>query len=363
LIQSSNGRLAKWVERCVDIAEVTGSSPVPPTIASVLSGELLLRELLEAVLGPEGRRRLMLRRLNKDNLFELYDSDLVLRLRNAKNLSDTRKMLTRFKGYLNGYPPSPELAKAFLSQFANRRPRTLYRYTQMIRGFMKWYGEPMDDFKVKVPKNMPPYTENSDIEKLFSAIQNKKTHKGCITRDSLLVALALKTGMRRSELANLEPRDIHPDFLVVMNGKGGKDRLIPLAQSTAQRLQNFIRDMRPDEKVFKLKAPCISNKIRQLAKKAGLGDFHTHTMRHKFATDLLEKGANIKVVQELLGHENLATTEAYLSLTDRGLRQAVELLDDEHSNKAKNRIKVGDRTYKVVPWPTVEDVYIPKSIE
>ena len=53
------------------IAEVTGSSPVPPIIASVLSEELLLRELLEAVLGPEGRRRLMLRHLNNDNLFEL----------------------------------------------------------------------------------------------------------------------------------------------------------------------------------------------------------------------------------------------------------------------------------------------------
>jgi integrase/recombinase XerD len=272
-------------------------------------------------------------------------------------------MLTRFKEYLNDNPPSPDLAKVFLSQFANRKPRTLYRYTQMIRGFVKWYGEPMDDFKVKVPKNMPPYTENSDIEKLFSAIQNKKTHKGCITRDSLLVELALKTGMRRSELANLEPKNIHSDFLVVMNGKGGKDRPIPLTHSTARRLQNFIRDMKSDEKVFKLKAPCISNKIRQLAKKAGLGDFHTHTMRHKFATDLLEKGANIKVVQELLGHENLATTEVYLSLTDRALRQAVELLDDQHSNKTKGRVRIGDRTYTIVPWPTVEDVYIPKSIK
>ena len=190
----------------------------------------------------------MLRHLDKDNLFKLYDSDLVLRLRNAKNLSDTRKMLTRFKEYLNGYPPSPELTKGFLSQFANRKPRTLYRYTQMIRVFMKWYGEPMDDFKIKVPKNMPRYTENSDIEKLFSAIQNKKTHKGCITRDSLLVELALKTGMRRAELANLEPRDIHSDFLVVMNEKGGKDRLIPLVHSTAQRLHNFIGNMRPDGK-------------------------------------------------------------------------------------------------------------------
>jgi len=362
LLQSSNGRLAQWLECCVDIAEVTGSSPVPPTIASVLSEELLLRELLEAVLGPEGRRRLMLRNLDNVNLFKLYDSDLVLRLRNAKNLNDTRKMLTRLKEYLNSYPPSPELAKAFLSQFADKKPRTLYRYAQMIRVFMKWYGEPMDDFKVKVPKSMPPYTENSDVEKLFRAIQNKKTHKGCVTRDSLLVELALKTGMRRSELANLEPKDIHSDFLVVMNGKGGKDRIIPLAHRTAQRLQNFIGDMKPDEKVFKLKAPCISNKIRQLAKKAGIGDFHTHTMRHKFATDLLEKGANIRVIQELLGHENLATTEVYLSLTDRGLRQAVELLDDERSSKTKDRVRIGNRTYRVVPWPTVEDVYVPKSI-
>ena len=304
----------------------------------------------------------MLRNLNNDNLFELYDSDLVLRLRNAKNSSNTRKMLTRFKEYLNSYPPSPELAKGFLIQFTNRKPRTLYRYTQMIRVFMKWYGEPMNDFRVKVPKNIPHYTEDSDIEKLFGAIENKKTHKDCVTRDSLLVELALKTGMRRSELANLEPRDIHSNFLMVVKGKGGKDRVIPLARSTAQRLQNFIRDMKPDEKVFKLKAPCINNKIRQFAKKAGLGDFHTHTMRHKFATDLLEKGANIRAVQELLGHENLATTQVYLSVTDLGLRQAVQLLDDQPKSKTKNGVKMGDKTYRVVRWSTVEDVYVPKSI-
>ena len=112
-------------------------------------------------------------------------------------------------------------------------------------------------------------TEDSDIEKLFAAIESKKTHKGCIARDSLLVRLALKTGMRRRELANLEPKDIHADFLVVVGGKGGKDRIIPLAPAIAQRLQNFIKGMEPDEKVFKLKAACISNKIRQFAKKAG----------------------------------------------------------------------------------------------
>jgi len=122
---------------------------------------------------------------------------------------------------------------------------------------------------------------------------------------------------------------VHQDFLVVRNGKGGKDRVIPLAATIAGRLQNFIKSMKPDEKVFKLKPACISNKIRQFAKKAGLNGFHTHTMRHKFATDLLERGANIKQLQELLGHENLATTEVYLSITDQGKRDAINLLDQE----------------------------------
>lgn len=206
---------------------------VPPSQRSVIRVDyrpqrqqfydgLPLKELPETLLGAEGRRRLALRHKTNEELFGLYDSDLVLRLHNAKNLSDTRKILARFKEYLNGYPPSPEVAKGFLAQYANHKPRTLYRYAQMIRVFMKWYGEPMDDFKVKVPKTLPPYTENGEVEKLFSTIENKKTHRGTIVRDRLLVELALKSGMRRGELANLEARDIHSKFLIVRSGKGAR---------------------------------------------------------------------------------------------------------------------------------------------
>jgi integrase len=172
---------------------------------------------LETLLGPEGKRRLRLRHMTNNELFTLYDSDLVLRLHNAKNLNDTRKILNKFKQYLNDFPPSPELAKGFLAQYTNRKPRTLYRYTQMIMVFMKWYGEPMDNFKVKVPKTLPPYTEDSDIEKLFAAVEDKKSHKGCIVRDRLLVELALKTGMRRSELGHLEVKDIHHASLSLLS--------------------------------------------------------------------------------------------------------------------------------------------------
>ena len=98
-------------------------------------------------------------------------------------------------------------------------------------------------------------------------------------------------------------------------GKGDKDRLIPLTRDIAARLHEFTKDKRPDERVFGLRAPCISMKMKQFAKRAGLHELHTYALQHKFATDLLEAGVNLKVVQRLLGHENLATTEVYLSLT------------------------------------------------
>ena len=103
----------------------------------------------------------MLRQMNNEDRFQLYASDLVLRLHNTKKLADTRKILTRFKEYLGAYPPSPELAKSFLAQYTDRKPRTLYRYAQMLRVFMKWYGEPINDLKVGIPKTLPRRFANS----------------------------------------------------------------------------------------------------------------------------------------------------------------------------------------------------------
>ena len=298
-----------------------------------------------------------LRHLTNEKLFQLYDSDLVLRLHNAKNLSDTRKMLAKFKEYLGAYPPSPELAKAFLGQYAGHKPRTLYRYTQMLRVFLKWYGEPLE-LKVKVPKTLPPYTEDNDIEKLLRAAENKKTHKKLATRDILLIDLGLRSGLRRSELANLEPRDVHPDFLMVRNGKGQKDRMVPLPPAIAGRLQSFVKGMEPHEKVFKLKAPCITMKIKQFARKAGLEELHCHSLRHKYATDLLESGADIRALQQPLGHESLSTTQVYLAVTDKRLREAVLLLDERREHTPNNSDIFGPLAGKRLPmsWELPENL-------
>ena len=85
-------------------------------------------ELAIVTLGPQDKRRLELRQMGNEELFQLYDTKLVLRLHNAKDLSDTKKMLVTFNAYLDGRSPTPGLAKSFLAQYANRKPKTLFCY-------------------------------------------------------------------------------------------------------------------------------------------------------------------------------------------------------------------------------------------
>jgi hypothetical protein len=232
----------------------------------------------------------------------------------------------------------------------------------MTRGLVKWYGEPIDDVKIKVPKTLPPYTEDSDIEKLLAAIPNKRSHKHCIERDQLLVVLAWRSGLRRAELANLLARDIHKYSLIVRGGKGKKDRLIPLTQDVADRLHQFVKGKSPAERVFGLGPASLGMKVKQLAVRAGLKDLHTHTLRHKFATDVLESGTNIKVLQSLLGHENLNTTEVYLSLTDRELYAAAKRLD-EHNRKGSKENRQETRNPRIQNVHNVRGGATSKSID
>lgn len=281
-----------------------------------------------------------LRQKTNNELFSLYEGELAFHHRSARGIHEAKRILNHFHNHIGEFPPTPELAKSFLSTFKDRKPTTIARYVAILKVFLKWYGEELD-INIRVPKMLPSYVEKSDIEKLLEAMRAKKSHRSTIDRDILLVDLAIHTGLRRSELASLRVGDIDVErqFLVVRQGKGSKDRAIPLSGSTANKLVTFIDANDKKDSLFGIAPATISGKIKTFAKKAGV-DIHTHSLRDYFATSLSEKGATIREIQSLLGHANLTHTERYTLHTDRHLKKAIELLDAEEEEEATSHRKI-----------------------
>ncbi len=175
---------------------------------------------------------------------------------------------------------------------------------------------------------LPPYIEQEQLDKLFKALETKQSHKKEIPRDRLICEVGIKCGLRRGETSALKRKDVHADFLMVLNSKNGKNRVVPMPASIAVRLNDFVKDMAPDESVFKLKPPAITMLYKRFAVKVGQDDLHYHSGRHYYATSLLERGVDIRIVQALLGHENISTTSMYLSVSDQRVKDAVKVLDE-----------------------------------
>ncbi len=278
-----------------------------------------------------------LRQKTNKELFTLYEGELAFHHRSVRGLHEAKRILKHFHDYLGEFPPTPELAKSFLSKFTIRKTTTIARYAAILKMFFKWYGEELD-IKLRVPKILPSYVEKSDIDKLLDAIKNKRSHKDSTDRDLALVDLAIHTGLRRSELANLTVGDIDiiRQLLAVRQGKGSKDRVIPLSGKMCSKLDAYIKGKEKSENLFALTPATISGKIRTFARKAGV-KIHTHSLRDYFATSLSEKGATIREIQSLLGHANLTHTERYTLHTDKHLRKAVELMDDGDSDDLSDK--------------------------
>jgi integrase len=334
---------------------VVGSNPSAATKVGILPEveDLPIRELLEMLLGEEGKRRLRLRRMTNGQLFEAYDAELVCRHRSPKGLYEDRRLLGHFKNFLGEFPPTPELGKQFLGQFAARKTATLARYVATLKAFFDWLGEPLN-VRVRLPRTLPPYTEDADVNALLEAIRNKSTHKGTVARDLLLVNLAVNTGLRRKELADLRVGDIHLDqgILVVKGGKGEKDGAVPLTDAVSGMLRGYTRGMAADQRLFGLRPATISGKLAWFSRKAGV-NVHAHTLRHVFGTRLVERGANVEAVRQLMRHESLDTTQRYISLSARGLKEAIGLLDREPEPRAGRGMPWGPEGHKM-SWERVK---------
>ena len=180
--------------------------------------------------------------------------DLYLDSLNLKGLS--QNYIFKIRQYLLPFVNtcehlSPESAETHLSNSAHLKANTRARYATYLKGFLNYLGIPFD-MKVKVPKTLPPYVEGSEIALIVDWIKSKKSHKQSIERDLILLETAKKTGMRRSELANLKVGDVNLDKsrIYVRGGKGDRDRVIPVHLDLVETLSTLIEGRTNGERVF-----------------------------------------------------------------------------------------------------------------
>ena len=173
-------------------------------------------------------------------------------------------------------------------------------------------------------RKLPDVLGRGQVEMLLKAVRPE--HPLC-QRDQAIIELFYACGLRASELADLTLNDVHWDLGVIrVIGKGRKERIIPVGTPALQALQKYVQDLRPrllavkghtTERVFLSRSGQPINRIvlwqriAQISQAGGLRHIHPHTLRHTFATHLLSGGADLRVVQELLGHSNVGTTQLY----------------------------------------------------
>ena len=185
----------------------------------------------------------------------------------------------------------------------------------------------------KAGRKLPDTLSVDEIDRLIGSI-DPSTCKGL--RDRAILEVLYSCGVRVSELCDLKIGDLFfGEGYIRIIGKGDKQRLVPVSGIARDRIQLYLetrRDERSNEATLflnnrggRLTRVMIFTIIKQAALRAGIDKrISPHTFRHSFATHLLEGGANIRQVQELLGHENILTTEIYTHLDSSHLRETLE---------------------------------------
>ena len=219
--------------------------------------------------------------------------------------------------------------------------RTLARHVASIRAFHQFLlRERVSDHDpsvhIETPKlerTLPKVLNLEEVETLLDS-PNLKDHYGI--RDKAMLELLYATGIRVSELIGLQTGDVHLTMgFVRCIGKGNKERIIPIGKTALAALENYVNNGRSyfiskknqDNALFlnhhgkQLTRQGFWKILKKLAQGAGIEkELTPHTLRHSFATHLLENGADIRAVQEMLGHSDISTTQIYTHVTKTRLK-------------------------------------------
>lgn len=203
----------------------------------------------------------------------------------------------------------------FREKILNNNKKTISKKLSAIRGLKEYLEDRgfsiriIGDSKIKIPKTLPkPVYSGSILEALKMANLEEKT----------VILLLYSLGLRISELANLKKSDLKGEWVRVV-GKGSKTREVPLLSNIKSLIEDYLKVYKPNEYIFERDGKKLSeNDLRYIVKEAfrriGL-KVTPHQLRHSFATELLNNGASILDIKELLGHSSVSTTEIYTKLT------------------------------------------------
>lgn len=229
--------------------------------------------------------------------------------------------------------------RKYIKECSVLKDRSLARKLSSLRSFFDFLVKkgyintsPMDGVEgPKIGKYLPDVLSIEEVDKLleFEPKDNFTYRNRCI------LELLYSTGLRISELVNLKLENINLESsLVKVMGKGSKERIVPLNDIATEYLSNYIKKVRPEmlkqtqtDYVFLnnhgkvLSRQAVFKMIKKRAEEINLKkDISPHTLRHSFATHLLQNGADIRFIQELLGHSDVATTEIYTHIINETLK-------------------------------------------
>jgi integrase/recombinase XerD len=283
-------------------------------------------------------------------LIDVYLTHLAVERRLAVNSIESYardlNQLARFAA--GGGRPIESLQRPDLERFVRdlmaegRSPRSVAREVACVRGFYRFLvidgrlpASPADDLQPpRAWQVLPTYLSVEEVDALI-AQPDVSTPRGL--RDRALIELLYATGLRVSELVGLRPADLNLEAsFLTCTGKGDKQRLVPIGDEAATWVNRYMRDARKPLLGRRSSARLFVNArgggpgltrvgfwkiLKAYAKQAGLKTaLSPHTLRHSFATHLLERGADLRAIQMMLGHADLSTTQIYTHVLEHRMR-------------------------------------------
>jgi len=211
------------------------------------------------------------------------------------------------------------------NQIVNQR--TLNRKLSSINAFFRfaykkeWTNNKLKVKQLKTPKQLPKFLTNEEI---MNGLKNIDSENWLSLRDKALILFLYATGLRVSEAMNAKKGDIEDGWIRVRNGKGDKERLVPIAGIALKALNEYLFK-RPHSSEYLF----INSKGGKLSRISAFSitkkylNISPHVLRHSFATSLILGGADLRVVQELLGHSSMLTTQIYTHIQKENLAETV----------------------------------------